>query len=236
MFPNFFVLQPNLITFHESGVRGVFEEGDFQAPSDTEFAELKVYLLSKLMQDPCETDVDAEINGFLKAYYGDGWESIREFIDIASAESAKGHLPMMQKAVDTFPEISDETVKYCDGLWEKAAELAGGGDCLARVKRSELSWRFWKCANKKEEFSRKCAPWVWMKAQEQLYNDFKSAGITTIGGCGNESYNLTPSPTTYLLRTADKWRTRYDDWFTKLAAPLVEHFYHFVLFIGKIFD
>ena len=46
-----------------------------------EFGEMRTYLLSKLMQDPY-CDYEAEMNGYLEAVYGAGWQNIREFIDI----------------------------------------------------------------------------------------------------------------------------------------------------------
>lgn len=53
IFPNFNVLQPNLQIFAEHGVKGVYEEGNFYINAcDTEFGELKSYLLSRLLRDP----------------------------------------------------------------------------------------------------------------------------------------------------------------------------------------
>jgi len=55
--------------------KGVFEEGlPFAEECLGEFPELRSYLLSRLLFNP-DIDYDAEMNGFLKAYYGGGWIS-----------------------------------------------------------------------------------------------------------------------------------------------------------------
>ena len=55
--------------FAEHGVKGVYEEGNYYiAECDTEFGELRAYLLSRLMQNPY-CDLEKETEGFLNAFY-----------------------------------------------------------------------------------------------------------------------------------------------------------------------
>ncbi|MGC9319305.1 MAG: DUF4838 domain-containing protein, partial [Armatimonadota bacterium] len=49
--PNLRVLAPNVRFFVEHGVRGIFEQGAYQSPG-AEFAELKAWMLAKLLWDP----------------------------------------------------------------------------------------------------------------------------------------------------------------------------------------
>lgn len=80
VFPDFGVIQKNLQVFYEHNVKGVYEEGNYYIRDvDTEFGELRSYMLSKCLQNPY-CDLDAEINGFLNAYYGPGGEYIRRAI------------------------------------------------------------------------------------------------------------------------------------------------------------
>ena len=77
-FPNLQVLQPNLQFFAENGVTAMFEQGNREVGG--EFAELRSYLISKLLWDPY-ANADTIINDFLKGYYGAAAKQIREYID-----------------------------------------------------------------------------------------------------------------------------------------------------------
>ena len=77
-FPNLHVLQPNLRFFVKNGATAMFEQGNRDGGG--EFAELRSYLLSKLMWNP-EENVDTLINDFLRGYYGAAAAPIRKYID-----------------------------------------------------------------------------------------------------------------------------------------------------------
>ena len=192
-FPDFGVIQRNLQVFAENGVKGVYEQGNpFAADADTEFAELRAYLLAKLMWNPY-LDYDAEMNGFLEAYYGKGWQYIREYINMMTKNTGtlNRHMSiwsdMSYRAVLAF---SSNEVRYCNDLWAKAKELAGTGWQTENVTRSELSWRYWKACNWASEFSRLQLPRVWINENKKLYSDLKAFGVNGF----NVSYNLTDNP------------------------------------------
>jgi hypothetical protein len=77
-FPNLRVLQPNLQFFARSGINAVFEQGlpNFHG----EFAELRSYLISKLLWNP-DVNVDSVMDDFLAGYYGDAAPFLRQYID-----------------------------------------------------------------------------------------------------------------------------------------------------------
>jgi hypothetical protein len=77
-FPNLQVLQPNLQFFTENGVTAMFEQGNREVGG--EFAELRTYLISKLLWDPY-ANADTIINDFLTGYYGAAGKHIRQYID-----------------------------------------------------------------------------------------------------------------------------------------------------------
>ena len=183
IFPNFGVIQANLKFFLANKVKGVYEEGNYQAAaSNSEFADLRKYLLARLLFNP-NIDYSAEMNGFLKAYYGGGWQYMREFMDLTIANAGKA-FPHKKMGIYISPYEKDllclklNQIRYADKLWAKAAELAGSGACEQNVLRSQLCWRFWKGCAKAIEFWRLREPAVWQTANEQLYNDFVSFGIT----------------------------------------------------------
>jgi hypothetical protein len=77
-FPNLHVLKPNLQFFARNGVNAMFEQGNREVGG--EFAELRAYMISKLMWNP-EADEDSIMNDFLRGYYGAAAAPIRTYID-----------------------------------------------------------------------------------------------------------------------------------------------------------
>jgi len=98
-FPNLDVLWQNVILFADNNVRFLFEQGAHNWVSNGEFAELKAYLLGKLLWDPYmgEEKYYALMDEFLADYYGPGWESIRAYIDYTEEITENYHMRMMAK-------------------------------------------------------------------------------------------------------------------------------------------
>ncbi len=182
-FNNFGVLQENIQFFAENNVKGIYEEGNYIAEvSNGEFAELRAYLLCKLLWNPY-IDYNAEMNKFLRAYYGKGWQYVREYIDMTVKHSGKCGNHM--RIFDEMDEggtllLSAKEIAYCNDLWQKAALLAEDEESYNNVLRSELAWRYWKAQNKRDEFSRIKNYDSWKDEHEALYNDYKKHGISLI--------------------------------------------------------
>ena len=77
-FPNLHVLQPNLRFFVENGVSAMFEQGNREVGG--EFAELRAYLISKLLWNPYE-NIDTLMQDFLAGYFGAAADPIGRYID-----------------------------------------------------------------------------------------------------------------------------------------------------------
>ncbi len=179
-FNNFGVMQANMQFFAENNVKGIYEEGNYMASqSNAEFAELRAYLLCKLLWDPY-LDYDATMNDFLRAYYGEGWQYVREYIDMTVKHAGVGNRHMAiwsdMKSKGVF-KLTGNEIEYCNELWDKAAQLAGNETYLKNVKMSELAWRYWKACNTVSEFSRLQNPVKWRDANKALYKDYQKYGI-----------------------------------------------------------
>ena len=141
-FPNFDVLWDNVQFYKDHNVTGVFLEGQ-QVSVSGEFAELRSYLLAKLLWDPDMTEEEyyACMDEFLQYYYGAGWEHIRAYIDATTAAAAQNH-------VGIYDSIQDMMMKHMDreqqapfaeemlALWEKALEEAQTDVHKAHVEKS----------------------------------------------------------------------------------------------------
>ncbi len=146
IFPNFGVMQKNTQIFVENNVAGIYQQGNqYMSVCNTEFGELKAYLLSKLMQDPY-MDYGKAIDQFLSAYYGDAAPYLREFINMTIEKPTpnNGHNDIYD-AMQYNLGFHSADVKKANELWEAAKNAVQENETfLSRVERSELSWRFWK--------------------------------------------------------------------------------------------
>ncbi len=227
IFPNFGVMQRNVQIFYENNVKGIYEEGNYYiANSDGEFGEMRTYLLSKLMQDPY-CDYDAEMNGYLEAVYGAGWQNIREFIDIMTehAVTDSKHLYIYQKSQKTLYGMKNTDIEYCNQLWENAKAQAQTEEQLSQIKRSELCWRYWKCSNQVSEFSRWQFPYIWMNANEKFHHDLKDMGITMMGE--GATHTLSDCNLLYLYRHLFKWTTLFEEPYWDFLNPYAVKLYDF---------
>ena len=236
IFPNFGVLQRNIQIFYENNAKGLYEEGNYYIDnSDAEFAEMRTYLLSKLMQNPY-LDYEAEMDGYLNGVYGPGGCYIREFIDIITehAVTDSKHLSIYQSAENTLQNMTDEDVEKCNELWEKAKTVAEDDEQLQQIRRTELSWRYWKAANKRGEFSRRQFPYVWMSEGEKLHNDLKEMNAVLFSEGGTNL--LSDCELLYLYRVPYKWTVVYEEWFWDVLNPLAVGFYKLLGAVYNLFN
>ena len=143
-FPNFGVLRENMQFYADHNVKGMFPQGNGFSPSG-EFGELRRYLLMRLMADPymSEEEYYAYMDGFLEAYYGDGWRYIRAYID-KTTELASDTTDMSGIYNTPFHAITRKEWEAnrddFNFYWSEAMRLAG--DRLENVQKSHMQWRF----------------------------------------------------------------------------------------------
>ncbi len=186
VFPDFGVIQRNIQIFFEHSVKGIYEEGNYYLSScDAEFGDLRLYMIAKCLQDPY-CDLDAEIDGFLAAYYGNGWMHIRKAVDLytKNAGNKKGHLKIYVGSNQSL-QLSNREVGVIDRCWKEAMCAAETQAQQEHIARSELSWRFWKATMKKSEFSI-LNPDSFAE-KEKLFDDLHAFGVKTLseGGYGD---------------------------------------------------
>ena len=144
VFANLGSMREDIRFFAECGVDSIQFTGNIVCPTG-EFGELRVYLLSRLLQDPLmsEEEYYGYMDAFLKAFYGEGWKFIRQFIDKTIELAADGH---QTKKDSPFAAITEEEYlaneATFDGLWNKAEAFAG--DRAEFVKRARYQWRYIK--------------------------------------------------------------------------------------------
>ena len=177
-FPNFKVLQDNIKTYYENGVKGVFVEGNYYIDEcDTEFGELRAYMISRLLRDPY-CNIDQVMEEFCKDYYGPGGTYIKQFVDAMCEDATKKHLSIYSQMASTC-SITESQAEVLDGYWTQAENLATTDTQRAHLRRSKLSWRVVKDALRLREF--KGTLKETSDERQQFYDDIMELGVTTIG-------------------------------------------------------
>jgi len=78
--PNLRVLGPNVKFFVDNNVKGIFEQGAYQSYG-SEMAELRAWVLAKLLWDPTR-DGEKLIDEFINGYYGEAGPHIKAYLKV----------------------------------------------------------------------------------------------------------------------------------------------------------
>ncbi len=142
-FPNLRVLQPNVQFFVEHGAKGMFAQGNREIAG--EFAELRAYVLAKLLWDPY-CDVGQVMDDFLRGYYGPAADPIREYIDSMhdSLEGSGADLSIYggpARARESY--LTEVLVESYNALFDEAEErVADDPELLDRVEQARMPLMF----------------------------------------------------------------------------------------------
>jgi len=151
--PNIDVMWDNFQAFKDCGLIGLLLEGDHMSETG-EFAELRNYLLNRLMWDPdiTKAEFDTMRAEFMEDYYGAAAPYLSEYIDLMNATSRRSGLTAWDghTSVYTDPSVfyapkvdnkSDFTViNKCKELWDAALACSLTDEQLAHVEKSSIHY------------------------------------------------------------------------------------------------
>jgi hypothetical protein len=138
-FPNFNAIRKDILFYYREGVAGIFCQGDSQQGGGGEWAELRSYVLAKLLWNPM-INVDAVIDDFLKGVYGAAAGPIREYFDMmhAAVTAPDQHFNLFSNP-DEVGYLSAERIQKAHSLFDKAEmAVAGDPEILSRVQKARL--------------------------------------------------------------------------------------------------
>ena len=121
-FPNVYSLQDNIRTLRDHGVAWLFEQGGCNG-RHAGFAELKAWLLAKLMWNP-DVPLEPLLDDFFSGYYGAAAPYARRAFDIvhaarfARSSDRRGFLKCFEQVEDDGSP--DPVWEDCAELWERA--------------------------------------------------------------------------------------------------------------------
>ncbi len=138
-FPDFYNILENNRWFYEHNVRGAFNNAD--SSENGEFGELRCYLYSLVYRDPDITEEQfyAKMDGFLQAYYGDGWQNVRKYLDFMEEWSSKYHFGCMDDPVDYYEfKYFEANEDLLNAMWDEVEALADSEQQLNDIRISRL--------------------------------------------------------------------------------------------------
>jgi hypothetical protein len=139
-FPNLLVLQPNIQFFQKNRVSALFEQGNREIGG--EFAELRAYLIAKLLWDS-NIDVNAVMDDFLSGYYGKASKDLREYIDLLHRNNMAGTdfklsifgSPVLAK--ENY--LSESLIAEYNKIFDRAEKaVSDNPDVLLRVRSARM--------------------------------------------------------------------------------------------------
>lgn len=135
-FPDFDELAADLPMYRRHGVVGVFLEGAYPKGGGGENAELRSYVMARLLWNP-SIDVNREIGEFLAAVYGEAAKPIRTWFDLlhrqVRPEGGGQHIFIRRS-----PYLAPEVVARGRALFDEAESLASGEAVKQRVRKARL--------------------------------------------------------------------------------------------------
>ena len=141
-YPNFYVLQPNIKTLQQNNSIGIMEQAAYQSRGG-EFAELRAYVISKLLWNP-DCNVQEVINDFMFGYYGRAGLYVRQYFDyLQNRISQETHIHLGLSPDDIL--FSGSFVSDALSIFSNAEKVAENPEILSRVEMAELPLLYLKC-------------------------------------------------------------------------------------------
>lgn len=172
-FPNIRVLQPNIQFFIRNQVKGIFEQGSYEKGGGGEFAELRAYVLSKLLWNP-DSDVDTAIDEFLNGYYGMAATPLRQYIDMLHDKVEREHIHTGIYDPPTSEYLSKDLIEQAAALFDRAEMLADNEEILHRVHVARLPIRYVQLSAMPQDVPNR------QELIDQFFADVQAEGITAL--------------------------------------------------------
>jgi hypothetical protein len=133
--PNFNVLQENIKILKDHNVIGVLEQANTQCRG-SEFAELRAYVLSRLLWNP-DCSQRKVVKDFINGYYGRSGKYILQYFDLV--QGLVDENSYLTYAADyNDPIFNKPFLEKANSLFEKAKAVADNNDILRRVELARV--------------------------------------------------------------------------------------------------
>ncbi|HPU86475.1 MAG TPA: DUF4838 domain-containing protein [Candidatus Latescibacteria bacterium] len=139
--PNFRVLGPNVRFFARHNVVGLFEQGSYATGGGGEAAEMRAYVLAKLLWNP-SADENRIRDEFIDGVYGKAADKIREYVRVIHEPVADPDVHMHIFCDVNNPHLTDDVIDRGDALLYEAEALAETPAVRERVELAHLPMHY----------------------------------------------------------------------------------------------
>lgn len=144
-FPDFDEFPAETRLYRKSGVKGIFFQGAYAEGGGGSDAELRSYVMAKLLWNP-DADADALVTEWMQGVYGKAWQPMRGWFDLlhSKARDPERHFFIYDSPTKVH-YLAADVVGAGDRLFDEAEKLAVGDATAADyVAKSRLWLRYVK--------------------------------------------------------------------------------------------
>ena len=141
-FPDFEEFPADTRLYKKSGVKGIFFQGAYGPGGGGSDAELRSYVMAKLLWDP-NADSDALVNEWMAGVYGPAAKPMRQWFDLLHAKARPPEQHFYIYSPPTVHYLSADVLAQGDKLFDDAEKLAAGNATATEyVAKSRLCLRY----------------------------------------------------------------------------------------------
>ena len=143
-FPDFGQFPSSIRLYRQSGVKGIFFQGCYPPAAGGSFAELRSYVVARLLWDPSVNERGL-IQEWMTGVYGPAAEPMLQWFDLLHrtvAETRDQHFNCFAPAPAWY--LTDDVIAAGDRLFDEAQRLAVDPGVADRVERARLGLRYAK--------------------------------------------------------------------------------------------
>jgi hypothetical protein len=149
-FPDFDEFPADTRLYKRSGVKGIFFQGAYGPGGGGSDAELRSYVMGKLLWDP-SVDSDALVNEWLAGVYGPAAKPMRGWFDLLHAKARPPEQHFFIYSPPTVHYLSADVVAQGDKLFDEAEKLVAGNAVAGEyVAKARLGLRYVKLMQNKK--------------------------------------------------------------------------------------
>ncbi|MCX6633596.1 MAG: DUF4838 domain-containing protein [Acidobacteria bacterium] len=137
-FPDFDELAADIPMYRRNGVVGLFLEGAYAPGGGGENAELRSYVMARLLWNPA-AEVNREIDDFLEACYGPAAKPMRAYFDLLHEQVRGKNNHLWIFVQPRVPYLSREFLDRAAALFRQAEAAAGNDAIRRRIEKARLS-------------------------------------------------------------------------------------------------
>lgn len=178
-FPNVDVLGSNVRTFADSGVAGLFEQGNYSRGGGGELAELRSWVLARLLWNPQLQEADL-VREFVAGVYGPAAPDVLQYLELRrkAIDAAGNHVRIFDGP--NRPDLAPNYLRAWDTALEEAERKTGDDGALrARVVRLRMPIWYAQVVQARE------TPAIMQRSATRLAEAAKAGKLTNFREHGN---------------------------------------------------